>query len=176
MRNVYVFLISSNTILSRIIRKTTKAEFTHASLSLNDEIFPCVSFGRKYSKLVLPAGFKDEPLDSGFLKDNLDINCGLFAVEVTEEQYNRLSEYIETLRTSRRKLGFNFFGLVMCKFNVLLKRKRMMFCSDFVASALNHSGITNFENTSLVRPVDLMNIPNARCIFKGRVRDVQNNI
>lgn len=176
MRRIYLFLICSNTILSKLIRKTTKAEFTHASISLHDEIFPCYSFGRKYSKLVLPAGFKEEPFDSGFLKDNKNIKCGLFYIDVTDEQHDRASRYIKSLQKSNKRLGFNFFGLLMCKFGKPVKRKHKMFCSEFVANTLNHCGVANFRNTSLVKPADLIDIPNCHCIYRGFVRDVINAI
>ena len=42
-----------------------------------------------------------------------------------------------------------------------------MFCSEFVASVLKECNIVNFENPSLVQPVDLTKIEGIECVHKG---------
>lgn len=172
MRNIYILLINSNTLLSRLIRSTTKAEFTHASISLSDEIFPCSSFGRKYSKLMFPSGLKKEQIHSGFLKKNKNIPCGLFKLTVSDEQHSKATEYVENMFRDKKRHGFNLMGLVMCKFGIPIKRKRRMFCSEFVASVLKECDIVDFENPSLVQPVDLTKIDGIECVHKGTIESL----
>ena len=176
MKNIYILLINSDTLISKVIRKTTNAEFTHASISFSEDVFPCYSFGRKYAKLMFPSGMKQEQLHSGFLKHNQKIPCGLYKLEVTDEQYNTACEYVENMFKNKKNHKFNLVGLVTCKFGIPLKRKNKMFCSEFVASTLKECGAVDFENPSLIQPVDLMEIAGIECLHKGTINTLASYI
>ena len=172
MKTIYLLFTQSNTLISRLIKFTTKAEYTHASISLSKNIFPFYSFGRKYNHLPLPAGFKKEHLDKGFLFKNPNIPCAIFSIDTSDEQYETMREYIEKTFESDKKYKFNMLGLITCKFGKPLKRKQKMFCSEFVANTLNRGNITNFSQPALVHPITLSKIPEAQCIYKGRIKDI----
>lgn len=176
MRSVYILLVNSDTLISRIIRTTTGAEYTHASISFSEDIFPLCSFGRKYALSMFPAGLKLEPLDSGFFKYNKDIPCGLYKIEVTDEQYQRAKEYVSNLFNDKKRHGFNLIGLVACKFGIPISRKRRMFCSEFVASVLSEANIIKFPKPSLVQPRDFMNVDGIVCLYEGKLKDLKEKI
>lgn len=171
MKKVYILLIRSNTILSQLIKFTTKAEYTHASISLSENLFPFYSFGRKFTYSVIPAGFKKESLDSGFLKYNKKIPYALYSIDVTDDQYLLAQEYINNIVHSKKRHGFNSLGLFSCKLGIPIKRKNRMFCSEFVASVLNYCGVGKFKNPTLVQPIQLLNIDGINLIQKGKIED-----
>ena len=174
MPKVYILLIKSNTILSKLIGKVTKAEFTHASISFSDDLYPFNSFGRKYTYSVVPAGLKKEYKDKGFLYRNQNIPSAIYEIEVTNEQYRKAKQYVDDMFNSKKRYGFNSIGLFMCKTGIPVRRKRRMFCSEFVASVLKYSDIYNFDNPTLVKPNDFASLENAKCIYKGILKDSFN--
>lgn len=68
MRSIFILLTRSQTIASRVIHMVTDAQYTHSSLSFEEDMQEMYSFGRKYTHLVLPAGFRIESLHRGFYK------------------------------------------------------------------------------------------------------------
>ena len=57
MKSIYILLTRSTTICSRIVYMATRSEFTHAAISLDRNFDKLYTFGRKYKRLMLPAGF-----------------------------------------------------------------------------------------------------------------------
>ena len=174
MKHIYILLINSNTLLSRIIGYTTKAEYTHASISFSKNLFPFCSFGRKFAFSPIPAGLKLEPLEKGFFKYNQDIPCGLYRLPVSDAQFDGVVDYLFQMYEDKRRWGFNTFGLFTCKFGYPVKRKHRMFCSEFVASALNQGGITNYKNPSLVQPIHFLELNDIECIYRGTIAGLKN--
>lgn len=176
MKSIYILLINSNTLFSRTIRMLSKDEYTHASISFSDELFPFYSFGRKFTYLFAPAGLKKEPFDKGFFKHNKNIPCALLKINVDEEKYNLCKQYVEDLYNDDKRHGFNLIGLCALKFGITIKRKNRMFCSEFVATALNNGKVTNFKNPTSIHPVDFLELPDIECLYKGLLKDIPQKI
>ena len=47
MKDIYILLTKCDTLFSKAIYKITRAEYTHASISLDRELTKLYSFGRK---------------------------------------------------------------------------------------------------------------------------------
>ena len=176
MKSVYILLINSNTIFSRIIKTLSKDKYTHASISFSDDLFPFYSFGRKFTYMFAPAGLKKEPFDKGFFKHNKNIPCTLLKVEAEDENFELAKQYVDKLFTDNKRHGFNLLGLCALKFGITIKRKNRMFCSEFVANALNNGNIVKYENPSSVHPIDFLKIKNAKCIYEGKLKDIPQKI
>ena len=67
MKKIYVLLTKTGTVPSKIIGKLSRARFSHASLSIDNEFTDMFSFGRKGMK-VFPGGFAKENLRTRVLK------------------------------------------------------------------------------------------------------------
>ena len=65
MRTIYIVLTKSGTYLSKFIRAVTRANYTHASMSFEDELQPLYSFSRFQAFPPLPAGLNNESFDNG---------------------------------------------------------------------------------------------------------------
>ena len=76
MKKVYIVLAHTGTILSRIIKIVTGAEYTHASIALDEDLDKMYSFGRKYSYIAFIGGFVKEGSNIGTFKRfyNTEIN------------------------------------------------------------------------------------------------------
>lgn len=52
MKKIYIVLAHTGTLLSRIIKIRTGAEYTHSSIALDEDLEQMYSFGRKYSYIA----------------------------------------------------------------------------------------------------------------------------
>ena len=77
MKSIYILLTRSTTICSRIVYMATRSEFTHAAISLDRNFDKLYTFGRKYKRLMLPAGFVRESVYDGLLGDSDDMRCAV---------------------------------------------------------------------------------------------------
>ena len=77
MRDIYILLTKSDTLFSKAIYKITRAEYTHASISLDRELTMLYSFGRKYRYSMLPAGFVHEDINRGVMGSSDTMKCAL---------------------------------------------------------------------------------------------------
>ena len=68
MKKVYVVLSHTGTILSKIIRMRTGAEYTHASIALDINLKKMYSFGRLNPYFAFLGGFVREGKNFGTFK------------------------------------------------------------------------------------------------------------
>ena len=60
---IYVILVSSHTLLGRIIRKFSKYEYTHIAVALNSKLSDFITFSRRKHFSLFDAGFMHERLN-----------------------------------------------------------------------------------------------------------------
>lgn len=176
MKSIYILLTKSTTICSRIIYLATRSEFTHASISLDSSFNQLYTFARKYKHLILPAGFTVESVYQGIMGDSDDMKCAVYEFKISEKSYAKLVRVLNRFENNRARYRYNILGLAMCKFNRAYEREDYFFCSQFVHSALTEAGVIQGNTeSSLVRPMDLSVLPEAREIFKGDIRALRLN-
>jgi uncharacterized protein YycO len=70
------------------------------------------------------------------------------------------------------KYGYNFIGLVGVMVNYPIERKYNYFCSQFVSSLLNNSGIKLIDkNTALTSPRDFRECKELNLIYEGNLQN-----
>lgn len=62
----------------KIVYLATRSEFTHAAISLDSSFNELYTFGRKYSRLMLPAGFAIESVYNGILGSSDNMKCAVY--------------------------------------------------------------------------------------------------
>ena len=170
MKTLYVVLTKSKTILSTLINSITHDEYTHASLSFSDTIQPMYSFGRLIGLLSVPAALKEEPLDRGFYKIFAKAPIGVYAIQVSEQGYQKVVDYFNSMWQHHQIFRFSSLGLIACQLKLKWKRKHHYFCSQFVAEALQSSGEIDIKKSpTLYHPVDFLQIEGLKCLYKGTV-------
>lgn len=177
MRTIYIVLTKTGTYLSRFIHIITRADYTHASMSFEDELQPLYSFSRFYTYLPLPAGLHHEPLDVGFFKKHSHIPCAVYKLEVDEETYQAAKKEVDAMLENSKYYRFNILGLALCGFRIPLNRKRHYFCSEFVSHILHSSNALKLpRKPCIMRPNDYTKIENLECIFEGRLDDLKERL
>lgn len=79
----YIVLTYTGTILSKIIRVYTRAEYCHVSLSLDKELKKMYSFGRLNPYNPFIGGFVHEGIDRGTFKRFKKTKAEIYSIDVT---------------------------------------------------------------------------------------------
>lgn len=176
MKSIYILLTKSTTICSKIVYLATRSEFTHAAISLDSSFNELYTFGRKYSRLMLPAGFAIESVYNGILGSSDNMKCAIYELKISDKVYGNLVRILNYFELNRARYRYSIVGLPMCKFKKVYEREDYFFCSQFVYHALSESGaIAKNSEPSLVGPMDLSLLPEATEVFKGEIRSLRVN-
>ena len=173
MKNIYILLTRSQTILSRLVHLSTGDAYTHASIAWDDELTTLCSFARRYPSLPLPAGLVREELCGGYYDLHRYMPCALLRLSVADETHRLLRERIEEMFTDAARYRYSVAGLLCCRAGRELERDGRCFCSQFVAGMLEKCGAAALDKpASLMRPEDLLHLPGIQIVHTGRLCDL----
>ena len=172
MKKVYILLMQSWSIPSRVIKVLTRYQYSHVALALEEDCYTTYSFGRLKTHNFLVGGFAVEKQDGPFFSYFDNTGCRIYELSVTDEQYENISNRIERMLENKSDYGYDYFGVFMNWFGIPPKFRNRYVCSSFVAEVLNESGAYNFnKNTALAKPRDFLEIPYDRMVYEGLYRD-----
>lgn len=176
-KQLYLLLTRSNTLVSRAIYQVTKDEFTHISISLEEDLSTMYSFCRRYARSPLPAGFTSETLYHGFYKQHQMIPCRLYALTISDTDYTRLRIVLDMLMEKSKQLKYDILGTMFCRMDIQHQRPNHRYCSWFVAELLGQLQILSFsKDYSLVRPIDFTFFEEMELIFTGTVGQLASQL
>ena len=176
MKDIYILLTKSDTLFSKVIYRITRAEYTHASISLDRELTMLYSFGRKYRYSMLPAGFVHEDINRGVMGSSDTMKCALYRIRISDSSYSRLERRIRHMEANRESYRYNIMGIPLCMFGIARERRMHFFCSQFVSGMLIKSGAVKREQLgapSLTHPSDLQRLPKASRVFEGTMAELR---
>lgn len=171
MKNIYVMLSHTGTILSKIIKLNTGAEYTHVSISLDEELKKMYSFGRINPYIAFLGGFVRESKNFGTFKRFKNTQVSIYELEVTEKQYEAIEELIRYIKKNKSQYSFNILGLALAGINKKLDSPDTFYCAEFVKYALEQAGINVKNLPEVIKPEDFKNLENASLIYKGYLRE-----
>lgn len=170
MRKIYIVLAHTGTLLSRVIKMKTGAEYTHASIALDEELKQMYSFGRKYTYIAFIGGFVREGADFGTFKRFYNTEISLYEVAVTDEQYNKVCETIDYVKQHKDEYRFNILGLFLAGFNKRRKQAKTYYCAEFVKAVLEKAEIDTEGLPDVIKPENFKNLKNSKLIYKGLLK------
>ena len=94
-RQLYIVISQTGTLLSRILKQITGAEYNHASISLSRDLERMYSFGRRHPYNPFWGGFVIESPRIGTFKRFSETKVLVLSVSVTEEQHAELKEMLD---------------------------------------------------------------------------------
>ena len=169
VKEIYIVLTDTGTVLSKIIRRYTGCPLNHVSIAFDEQLEEMYSFGRVQQRNPFSGGFVKERAGEGLLKD---AQCAVFRFRVTEDELRQIRGRILEIERERDRYTYNFIGLIGVILNREICRKRAYFCSQFVVAMLATAGIKitdepawraqarHFTQSSQLEPV-----------YKGALRD-----
>lgn len=170
MKQVYLVLTYTGTVLAKIVRFYTKKEYSHISISLDKNLKRMYSFGRLNPYNAFVGGFVHESLDSGTFKRFYNTKTTIYEVNITDEQYEKLLKLITYFEKKKSLYKFNTIGLFAVPFKKKIRRKRHFYCAEFVKYALERADI-NFDLPEIIKPEDFKNIEDKKVIYKGNMQN-----
>ena len=166
MEKVYIVLAHTGTLLSRLIKMKTGAEYTHVSIALDENLKNMYSFGRKYSYIAFIGGFVREGANFGTFKRFYNTEISVYEVTVTEEQYKKVCETIEFVKEHKDEYRFNILGLFLAGFNKKRKAEKTYYCAEFEKAEIDTSGLPE-----IIKPEHFKKINNSKLIYKGLLKE-----
>lgn len=164
-RKLYVLLTDTGTLLTRVIKMVTRDPLNHASIAFDLELNEVYSFGRKKPSNPFIGGFVKEDLDCKLFSN---ASCALYCCTVSDEAYEQIRGHIELIEQNRELYKYNLIGLFCVLFNMKLDRKNAYFCSQFVASLFEESGVVIAEKPSaLFTPGDFTELSAFKLVYQG---------
>lgn len=169
-RSVYIILMNTGTILSRIIKVVTRYPYTHVVLSMDNTYTKLYSFGRRKVHNFLNAGLVTYGIESAFFKAYKNTRCVIYEVKVDKKQYTDLKKILNDFEKNMDVYHYDIRGLLIRYFYTKAKcRENYYVCSQFVATVLENSNIHEFSKpTKLIKPYDFLDIPNITKVYEGK--------
>lgn len=160
---VYVTLFSNNGDFSKLIKRATGSEYSHATISLDPSLnnmysFTDIPFAKSKNLITQPAGFVRESIYGPMYKHNLYFTVLITFVD--KKGFNEIQKKIDFFVKNHDKYRYNDLGLIKYFFNVRTKKtpdenkKAKWFCSEFVAYMLKAGGMPGID-TVMEAPQDL---------------------
>ena len=174
MKNIYIVMTQTGTLLSKIIKGYTGCEYAHVSISLDKNLDEMYSFGRLNPYNPFWGGFIHERVNSGTFKRFKNTIAGIVELEVTDEQYNNLRNIIKKMEERINPYRFNILGLILVGFNIKYEMEDYFYCAEFVKYLFEECNIEN-NLPRLVAPDDFKNIKGIKYIYKGKLSEYREN-
>ena len=91
---IYIVLTYTGTALAKLIKCYTKAEFSHVSIALDEDLNSMYSFGRLTPYNPFVAGMLHERIDEGTFKRFKNTKTSVYSLNISMEQYKKIEETI----------------------------------------------------------------------------------
>lgn len=173
-KTIYIVLTDTGTLLSKAIGMYTRKDLNHASIAFDDKLTEVYSFGRKQRHNPFIGGFVKENVTEGIFEH---ANCAIYSYEVTTEEYLKMRAKIGQIEQMKKFYKYNFIGLFAVAVNRELPRKHAFFCSQFVATIVNESGIQMFAvPPNLVQPHHFSQLKCLKRVYEGNLQSYINKV
>ena len=169
---VYIVISQTGTVLSRILKFITHAEYNHVSIALKRDLELMYSFGRINPYFPFWGGFVVESPNFGTFKRFFNTKVVVLALDIDDERYNRIKSHIDRMVISSKSYKYNYLGLCLAAFKIAYKGHNSFYCSEFVRDVLqkvNVEGVNGLEG--IIKPVDFLCLPGTDCIYQGKLAD-----
>lgn len=175
-KKIYIVLTYTGTILSKVIKYYTKAEYCHVSIAFNKSLNKMYSFGRLNPYNPFIGGFVEEGIDIGTFKRFKNTEAAIYSFDLTYKQYRKLRKIIRKVKKERDLYRFNIIGLFASGFNIKVKRKNYFYCSEFIRYLFEECKL-KLELPEIIKPNDFKNLDKLKMLYRGILRDykVYNN-
>ena len=103
MKRIYIILTYTGTVLSKIVKAYTGAEYSHVSIALDKNLMMMYSFGRLNPYNPFIGGFVHEGINIGTFKRFKNTQTSVYSTIISDEQYNRLTQIIHKVEVTSQE-------------------------------------------------------------------------
>lgn len=171
MKNIYIILSQSGTIVSRVLKWFTHDDFNHASICIDEDFSKFYSFGRIYLWHPFVGGFVTENAFTHVLGRFKYVPSLILKKEVTDEQYETIINTINMFVDNPKNYNYDFANLFLAKTKFTAKHENRFFCSEFVAYVISTAGIKLPNQLEKIRPFEFTNVDDVDVVYKGELKE-----
>ncbi len=173
MKNIYVILSATPTMMGKIIRVFTRSCFNHSSISLTEGWEEMYSFARYRASNPLVGGFvKEFPQRLSLGKENHDVYIKVYRIPVSDSQFNEIKMFIYGIRDDREENIYNTLAAVGIFLGYRFNTYKAYTCSDFVAQSLSKGKIISQSYLSKnIVPDEMQNFLDKYTVYCGRLKN-----
>lgn len=170
MKHIYIVVSQTGSIVSRIIRLVTGDRYTHAAISLDEDLNEMYSFGRIHPNNPVIGGFVRESPSYGTMKKFRMADIVVIKLSVQEEQYREINGYIASMYAERKKYHYNYIGLFLARNGLHYRRANSFYCSEFVKDLLERFHLVgDGEFGDVVRPIEFLDLKEGEIVYRGKL-------
>lgn len=171
-KEIYIVISQTGSIVSKMLKRITGAEYNHVSIALDPKLHKMYSFGRRYTYFPWYGGFVAESPEFGTLKRFSETRAVVTAIPVTTMAYDKIEERLEEMLKNKNDYHYDTIGLLLAFFNIIYKRDHHYYCSDFVREVLVQFGVEDSEIfMPIVQPQHFLHIPDSRVVYRGKLSE-----
>lgn len=175
-KSLYIVVSQTGTILSRIVKWVTKDKYNHVSIATSEDLEDMYSFGRTNPYNPFHGGFVKEAPTTGTFGRFYKTKAVVVELPVPIDVFNSISEQLRDMYVCRNLYHYNYKGLFLAYFGKVREKKNCYYCSEFVQKLLSKYGYgLKKDEGELVCPNDFVNVPGGQLIYKGRLREYNDN-
>lgn len=141
---IYVVLVKALTGLGKFARLTSKYDYTHIAVCLDEKFDKFYTFSRKKHYSPFDCGFMVETLDCYAYGKHKNIKLKIFKLPVSKENKKRIEKYIENVSKDSEYI-FNFFSMVTMSIFHGFKIYKAHNCMSFVSKIIELSDAVNIS-------------------------------
>ena len=169
-RKIYIILTYSGTVLGKLIKMYTRSDYSHVSLSLDEKLTKMYSFGRLNAYNPFIGGFVHEGVNIGTFKRFKKTKAIIYSLDLTEEQYNKLSSIIKRMEKKKYLYKFNTVGLFAAAFNIKFKKNNCFYCAEFIKYLMEEADV-KLSLPEVTKPTDFENINSLELEYNGILKN-----
>lgn len=168
---VYIVVTQTGTILSRLLKHITKADYNHVSVTTDPTLNLMYSFGRKNAYNPFWGGFVKESPKFGTFKRFSETDALVLALPVTKEKRDAMEARLSEIYQNRREYRYDTLGLLLAWIKVLYVRKNTYYCSSFVRDFLKEFDLADDSIFSkFPKPIEFLQLQGGEIIYRGKLR------
>lgn len=171
--NLYVLLTSTPLKTGKFIRKMTKFEYNHCSISFDDDFKTLYSFSRKHKNATFYAGLVQES-SLRYTIENQETKVQIFKIPLTKKTYTKIKKYLNKLKKHENEYIYNYLSIFTYLFHKKIKVKKAYTCCEFTVHILkDFCRMTNIEKNGYCSVKELSQHLTEYLIYEGTF-DVNN--
>lgn len=170
-QHIYIVVSQPGTIVSKLLKWITGAEYNHVSISLDSDLEKMYSFGRKFTYMPFWGSFVLESPHNGTFKRFSETKVVVMEVRTDAEKYHQMKHYLERMYRRKDRYHYNYVGLFLAGLHICYKKQNHYYCSEFVRDLLLRFEIADkrqFE--SITQPIHFLDLPMCNETYRGKLR------
>jgi len=170
-QSIYIVLSQTVSMVGKAIRKITKDEYTHVSLSFDEKLNVMYSFSREEIEYPLVGVASTETLNKYFLgREEENIKMKVYKIDLSPDEYRDIKTFVNHIFNDNEGYMYNFLEPLNVFTGMSLNCYKTYVCSTFVFDALKAGNIVgNINSNSTVSPQELGNILEKYLYYDGLI-------